>query len=101
MGGTIPDMTSDTSTYVALQHIFQQQAVADLAAVQAHLQSIATLESLPLDLVSPETLRLFCKNAHDVSVHSYRSLEAEYSPNSVKAGALTAALDDENGGGAL
>ena len=32
--GTVPDMTADTQSYVELQSIYQQQANADLAAVQ-------------------------------------------------------------------
>ena len=64
--GTIPDMTAHTDTYVALQNIYLEQAQADLAAVQGHLQQIVAMESLPADLVTTAMLKRFCKNAHNL-----------------------------------
>jgi hypothetical protein len=65
--GTIPDMTADTSTYVALQQLYAQQAATDLAAVQAHAREIAAAEGIAPDPVSTDELKRFCKNAHGTS----------------------------------
>ena len=101
LGGTIPDMTAHTDTYVALQGLYLEQAQHDLNAVQAHLQQIVALESLPADLVSAATLKRFCKNAHNLTVTSYRTLAEEGAPETARLAALSAALDDEASSGAL
>lgn len=101
LGGTIPDMTAHTDTYVALQGIYLAQAQHDLNAVQAHLQQIVAIESLPADLVTTPALKRFCKNAHNLTVASYRTLAEEGAPETAKLGALSAALDDEASSGAL
>lgn len=100
--GTIPDMTAHTATYVELQQIYMAQASADVAAIHAYLQHIASLESLSADLVSPEQLRLFCKNTHNLTLVTYRSVEDEYtsSPGALSP-AVTSALDDGASGGVL
>ena len=78
LAGTIPDMTADTTTYVALQQLYAHQAAADLTAVQAHAREIAAVEGLAADNVSAEELKRFCKNAHSLQLVTYRSLEKEY-----------------------
>ena len=47
--------------------MYAQQA-ADLAAVQAHVTQIASMEGLPADLVAEDALKRFCKNAHNLTV---------------------------------
>ena len=101
LGGTIPDMTAHTDTYVALQGIYLAQAQQDLHAVQAHLQQIVAMESLPADLVTTAALKRFCKNAHNLTVVPYRTLAEEGAPETAKLAALSAALDDEASSGAL
>jgi len=76
--GTIPDMTAETTTYVALQQIYAAQAASDLAAVQAYAREMAAIEGLPADLVDVDELKRFCKNAHALQVVPYRPLAAEW-----------------------
>lgn len=99
--GTIPDMTAHTETYVALQNIYLEQAQHDLNAVQAHLQQLVTIESLPSDLVTTAMLKRFCKNAHNLQVINYRTLAEESAPETARASVLSGALDDEASSGAL
>ena len=105
--GTIPDMTADTSTYVNLQHIYAQQAAADVANVQAYVREICTTEGLNADdLVSSDDLKRFCKNAHSLWSHVYVSAAAEYplptgeggatASSSSLASTLSSALSDES-----
>jgi len=98
--GTLPDMTSDTATYVSLQNIFLQQSQADVAAVQAHLREIASIEGLPSEgLVTLDYIKLFCKNSHALQVITYRPSVAEYEANAINVSSLT--LDDDTNCGAL
>ena len=99
--GTIPDMAADTQTYVQLQSVYAQQAAADLAAVQAHVTQIASMEGLPADLVAEDALKRFCKNAHNLTVVPYRSLALESAGESAKADTLRGAIDDGASSGAL
>ena len=99
--GTIPDMTAHTETYVALQNIYLEQAQQDLNAVQAHLQQLVTIESLPADLVTTAALKRFCKNAHNLQVLNFRTLAEETSTETARTSVLSGALDDEASSGAL
>ena len=99
--GAIPDMTTHTETYVALQQVYQAQAAADLSAVMAHLQHITMQESLSLDLIDHERLKIFCKNAQHIALLSYRSMEDEYETGLVKTSTITSALDDGASAGTL
>ena len=74
----------------------RQQAAADLAAVQAHVTQIASMEGLPADLAAEDALKRFCKNAHNLTMVNYRSLALETGKFSLDeleaaAGALTIA----------
>jgi NEDD8-activating enzyme E1 regulatory subunit len=91
MIGTIPDMTAETETYVALQQIYAAQSASDVAAVQSHAREIAAVEGVPADLVDLEELKRFCKNAHAVTLVSYGSLAAEW--GAADAGASSSAAD--------
>jgi len=85
--GTIPDMTADTTTYVALQQLYAQQAASDLAIVQAYLRDIGASHGLSSDsLVSADELKRFCKNAHSLQRLSYTPTCDEF-PDSVPASA--------------
>jgi len=99
--GTLPDMTSDTETYVSLQSIYSQQAQADIAAVQVHMREIASIEGLPTDLVTVEYVKLFCKNSNHLRVLSYSSTDNEYTGNSLNVASLTSSFADEGSCGSL
>jgi len=84
-------MMADTTTYVALQQIYAQQAASDLATVQAYLRDIGAAHGLSSDsLVSVDELKRFCKNAHSLQRLSYTRTCDEYPADS--APASTAAL---------
>uniref|UniRef100_A0A7S3ANC6 NEDD8-activating enzyme E1 regulatory subunit n=1 Tax=Haptolina ericina TaxID=156174 RepID=A0A7S3ANC6_9EUKA len=99
--GTLPDMTCSTETYVTLQNIYLQQAQADIAAVQAHMREIASIEGLPPDLVTVDYVKLFCKNSNDVQVFNFSSADDEYTSKSINVGALSASLSDDGSCGSL
>ncbi|KAL7536428.1 hypothetical protein ACHAXR_007154 [Thalassiosira sp. AJA248-18] len=83
--GTIPDMTSDTTRYVALQEAYQQQAGKDRSAVSELVKSLleeCKQKSNGCDLrVSTPTddeVLTFCKNARYLRILETRPLYAEY-----------------------
>ncbi len=75
--GSIPDMTADSATYIALQHAYQKRAAADVAAVSARVSElVAEHGCTPL---SEEYIKMVCKNAYNLRVKRFSSLEKEYS----------------------
>lgn len=83
--GTIPDMTSDTSRYVALQEAYKQQAEKDKAALTAFIKSLldeCAHKSNGCDLLvsipSDDEVLTFCKNARYLRILETRPLFAEY-----------------------
>jgi len=98
--GVIPDMVADTATYVALQTIYQQQSLADMQSVHAHVQQVCTMESLPADLIPIDVLKPFCKNALNLEVIDYTTIEGEYTAANGSA-SIAAALDDGASSGTL
>jgi len=81
--GTIPDMTSDTDRYIALQHIYNEKANRDVAAVTAHLEN--ALRSVGRDAASipAKTIKTFCKNAQNLFILRFKSLEQEYNKDGI------------------
>lgn len=79
--GSIPDMTADTTSYIALQRVYQAEAAAHVAELHARTQALASeagVTALVLEQLSEEYVRLLCKNAHCLRVERFSSLEHEY-----------------------
>lgn len=92
--GVIPDMTSDSERYIALQNVYRAKANADSEAVfkciQNHLRRVGKHE----DFITFEDTKLFCKNAFFVRAVRGRSLAEEYSAKSVKIQDIMMHLDN-------
>lgn len=83
--GTIPDMTSDTARYVALQEAYQKQAEKDRSSVTEIVKSL--LEQckqkssgcdLRVGMPSDDEIQTFCKNARYLRILETRPLYEEY-----------------------
>lgn len=83
--GTIPDMTSDTTRYVALQEAYKQQAENDQSSLSDMVKSL--LEEckgksngcdLRVSMPSGDEILTFCKNARYLRILETRPLFAEY-----------------------
>jgi len=92
--GALPDMTSDTESYVKLAAAYQLRAALDTAAVHAHAAAIAASLGLPEGAVSADQARLFCKNAHALRWMRFRSLEEELTPATAKVSQIASLLED-------
>lgn len=75
--GTIPDMTSTTEFYMALQRVYQEKAVADAEAVHRHVRAALRKAGRPEDSVSAADVKFFCKHASHLRVLRWRTLAEE------------------------
>ncbi|GAM20938.1 hypothetical protein SAMD00019534_041130 [Acytostelium subglobosum LB1] len=79
--GNIPDITADTVSYVNLQQIYHDKALADLDEFTAKVSAIVSAagrSSVPAELI-----KKFCKNSRFLCLIRYRSLAEEHaSPKS-------------------
>lgn len=108
--GTIPDMFADSEKYVQLQNVYRSQASDDAAVVtdKVHqiLQQLAkegshsprqitvVEQEYPQDCISEAYVRLFCKNAAFLRAIHFRSLSAEYTPQTAKVNELGMGIED-------
>jgi len=91
--GSIPDMTSDTQTYIALQEVYQKRAQDDIAAVSRYVA--ANLASVGRsDSISQEEIKLFCKNALYLRLVRTSSLNQEYAKETARIEDMASALED-------
>jgi len=82
VNGSIPDMTANTKSYVALQRIYRDKAAADVDAVYAHVQAL--LKSIGRDgnSIAKDYVALSCKNAFFWKLMRYRTISEEFTaPN--------------------
>lgn len=98
--GSIPDMTSSTDAYVALQKLYKEKAEEDASAVYGHAQALLGEAGLNKETVSMEQARLFCKNCRHVRALHMQPFRAECSmgKESPNARALLAELQSEDRG---
>mmetsp|Transcript_32449 Transcript_32449/g.52558 ORF Transcript_32449/g.52558 Transcript_32449/m.52558 type:complete len:528 (-) Transcript_32449:23-1606(-) len=93
LSGAVPDMTATTDNFIALQKVYAGKAQRDIAAMSAHVGSILQRLNRPVESISAEEIRNFCKNAHNIRCIRYRSLESEHGQDSRKAEQLGKFVD--------
>ena len=69
--GSVPDMTADTQSYVALQRLYQAQADADVAALTQFVTLRAQANNVPIP--SADTITSFCQNLPNLQVWTART----------------------------
>jgi len=79
--GALPDMTSDTARYVALQKIFSEKANKDAELVYRRVRQLSSELGMNLELISESEVRKFCKHCRDIRVQHGTSIAAEYDIN--------------------
>ena len=75
--GTLPDMHSDTTSYVALQQAFHSKSQSDYAVFKGLVEGVLTMARKPLDSIPEATLKMYYKNAGQLQVLRYRSWRSE------------------------
>ncbi|EGG14761.1 amyloid beta precursor protein-binding protein 1 [Cavenderia fasciculata] len=78
--GNIPDLTSDTITYVTLQKLYHDKANADLEDFNTKVESIVS--NTNRQPIPSDSIKKFAKNSRFINIIRYRSLNDEYTiPN--------------------
>ncbi|CAD5119102.1 DgyrCDS7747 [Dimorphilus gyrociliatus] len=94
--GVIPDMTSDSDSFIRLQQVYRNKASKDVEAVNKHLQNVVSNLSIPC-IISEAEIRNFCKNAAFLRVLRYRSISEEYnSPSTIFLRQMAQRVEDED-----
>jgi len=75
--GKIPDMVSDTGSYMELQKMYSAKAEADLQAVTARVNRILEAVGKPAGSVPAGDVHLFCRNVQNLRCLRPRSIEEE------------------------
>lgn len=76
VAGALPDMTADTTSYVALQRLYASKADADVTEVLRFATTIAERRGLACR-VDEQSVRDFCKRLGGIRVMRYRSIADE------------------------
>ncbi|KAI0565934.1 NEDD8-activating enzyme E1 regulatory subunit APP-BP1 [Gracilaria domingensis] len=74
--GSLPDMTADTESYIALQRIYSDKADNDAKRVFHFVQRIAEERAIDID-IDEAFVKSFCKNVHSIHVLSTKSIKEE------------------------
>ena len=86
--GSIPDMVSDTSRFVALQNAYKTKAQQDIESVTSRVERLLLDINKPYDFIDVQLVKLFCKNSYFLQAIRYRSLEEECDPQTSKIDSL-------------
>ena len=90
--GSIPDMTSTTKWYVALQTIYRDKSNADAAAVGERARRLLRLNGRSDTEISDEDARFFCKHALHAHVIRWRTVDDELKWRNGAGAALASSL---------
>ncbi|CAH0546622.1 unnamed protein product [Brassicogethes aeneus] len=91
--GSLPDMASDTNSYVALQQIYQKQAQVHAEIVYRRADQIARNLGLGQDAIIENDVKLFCKHAAELHVMRTSCIADEYEKTNVD---LSSYLEDSD-----
>jgi amyloid beta precursor protein binding protein 1 len=75
--GSIPDMHTETHSYIALQTLYKERAEQDVQMVLKHVRNTLTKLGRTPTSISEDEVRLMCKNALTLRVLRFRSLKDE------------------------
>ncbi|XP_065162078.1 NEDD8-activating enzyme E1 regulatory subunit [Atheta coriaria] len=84
--GSLPDMAADTTSYVALQQLYQKRAQEQVEAVHRRVTQILRNLNQPADAITEAEVKLFCKHANQLYVVRGTCIADEYQRNSVDMG---------------
>uniref|UniRef100_M4C0D9 NEDD8-activating enzyme E1 regulatory subunit n=1 Tax=Hyaloperonospora arabidopsidis (strain Emoy2) TaxID=559515 RepID=M4C0D9_HYAAE len=76
--GVVPDMTTSTESYVALQELYVTKAKEDAIKVHEILYKRLRDLKLPNDMISYESVAAFCKDSPSIGMLATRSVAQEY-----------------------
>jgi len=66
VSGKVPDLTSSTESYIALQNVYKEKAHEDALAVFDHVKTALEKSNRPSDSIPFSMVETFCKNSFDI-----------------------------------
>lgn len=93
LSGRIPDMSADTTSYVALQRVFAARAARDARVVHAHAIRIAKERDGDPNAIDLDTVAIFCKRVRETRVIRTRSLVEEVDAPGASGFAAAASME--------
>lgn len=94
VSGSLPDMKSDTSRYIALQRAYREKALSDISEVKNHFVTLLSEHGKSKTAISDTEIETFCKHAGFLKVIRYRSLQVEQATPNLEV--LKSAMADPN-----
>ncbi|XP_055629683.1 nedd8-activating enzyme E1 regulatory subunit-like [Toxorhynchites rutilus septentrionalis] len=76
--GVVPDMTADTVSYITLQKVYRSQAVRDAEIVYHRARQLLEEINKPVDLITEQEVRLFCREAANLCIIRGSKIADEY-----------------------
>jgi len=73
----IPDLDTDSKTYVAMKEIYKQQALKDRDLVAGYIRKRLVEQGKEENLIDDSYITLFVKHCRDLHIERYRSLDQE------------------------
>ncbi|CAO3595125.1 unnamed protein product [Absidia cylindrospora] len=77
LSGKLPDMKSDTKSYVGLQNAYRQKALEDLQHITQRVNVLLDKFNIENETLPPDAIETFCKNAAHIKLIDYRSIREE------------------------
>lgn len=74
----IPDLDTDSKTYVKLKEIYKQKAEQDRDLIAGYIHKRLVEQGRAENLIDDSFITLFVKHCRDLHMERYRSLEQEY-----------------------
>ncbi|CAM9212267.1 unnamed protein product [Hapterophycus canaliculatus] len=90
----VPDMTSDTDSFITLQGLYKTKAAKDTAAVAALVDEGLARAGRPRGSVPKGEIEVFCKNAKKLLTMTTRSVEEEYGSDTCNKDEISCELAD-------
>ena len=78
VSGAVPDMFSDTDSFVRLQNVYKSKADSDAQIVHANVRKLCQQVGLAEDFIPLVEVKYYCRNAAFLRCVRMNSLESEY-----------------------
>ncbi|KAK9499289.1 hypothetical protein O3M35_002346 [Rhynocoris fuscipes] len=92
--GTLPDMTADTASYIALQQIYVQESVRCAEIVHRRVQQLLHQLGQQPDAISEADTKLFCKHAASIGLLRGSKIADEYDPKLINTSLISQGIED-------
>ncbi|GJQ09482.1 hypothetical protein GpartN1_g1273.t1 [Galdieria partita] len=91
--GSVPDMISDTESFVGLQRVYKKRAEKEHRIIHQRVEYICKQVGLEENFVALSEVFEFCRNIRSIAVMRYCSIQDEFGNNTVLKDALNGCLE--------